>query len=259
MGTSGSGPPSSAGRSSAFNQSPTSVETDYRHGLGEIITARAADLPGGSATRASPRRSSRSPRRCPTTSGRSPRRSSRPTTASTPASMRNIYSPDVRVASELVVDQLAATMGMDPYQFRRRFLQATSGCSRCSTRSPRSAGGASRCPPGRAQGIAIHKEYKGARACLVEIDCRPRRPGRDDPRGGHRPAGHQGDVIAVDVGLRDQPARPRGADAGRHQRRHRPGADLEPAPARRPLPRGQLGQLLLHAAVEHPARRSRSS
>ena len=40
-------------------------------------------------------------------------------------------------------------------------------------------------------------------------------------------------------------------------RRHRAGADLEPAPARRPLPRGQLGQLLLHAAVEHPAGRSR--
>ena len=36
--------------------------------------------------------------------------------------------------------------------------------------------------------------------------------------------------------------------------RHRAGADLEPAPAGRPLPRGQLGQLLLHAAVERPAR-----
>ena len=28
-------------------------------------------------------------------------------------------------------------------------------------------------PAGTAQGIAIHKEYKGATACLVEIDCRP--------------------------------------------------------------------------------------
>ena len=27
--------------------------------------------------------------------------------------------------------------------------------------------------PGTAQGIAVHKEYKGATACLVEIDCRP--------------------------------------------------------------------------------------
>jgi isoquinoline 1-oxidoreductase beta subunit len=28
-------------------------------------------------------------------------------------------------------------------------------------------------PAGTAQGIAIHKEYKGASACLVELDCRP--------------------------------------------------------------------------------------
>ena len=28
-------------------------------------------------------------------------------------------------------------------------------------------------PAGVAQGIAVHTEYKGVAACLVEIDCRP--------------------------------------------------------------------------------------
>ena len=110
--------------------------------------------------------------------------------------------------------------------------------------------------PGTAQGIAIHEEYKGATACLVEIDCRPKTVKRKVRDARHRPAGHQGHLRGR-RGAADQPARPRGPDAGRHQRRHRPGADLERAPARRPLPRGQLGQLLLHAAVERRRRRSR--
>ena len=55
-------------RSLTFEQQHTSVETDFRHGLGEMLTAEAADLPAGSATSASPRRSSRSPRSSPTTS-----------------------------------------------------------------------------------------------------------------------------------------------------------------------------------------------
>ena len=31
----------------AFTQAHTSVETDFRHGLGEVITAKAASLPSG--------------------------------------------------------------------------------------------------------------------------------------------------------------------------------------------------------------------
>ena len=41
----------------AFQQSHTSVETDFRHGLGEMLTATAADLPAGLGS-ASPRASS---------------------------------------------------------------------------------------------------------------------------------------------------------------------------------------------------------
>ncbi len=131
---------------------------------------------------------------------------------------------------------------------------ATTGSAPSSTPSPRPATGAGRCQPRTAQGIAIHKEYKGASACLVEIDCRPETVDRQVRDGVTGPRVTKV-VFAIDVGLVSQPARPRGPDAGRDQRRHRARPHLEHAPARRALPRGQLGQLLLHAAVERPARR----
>ena len=42
-----------------FEQRHTSIGTDFSHGLGETLTAMAAELPAGSATSASPSRSSR--------------------------------------------------------------------------------------------------------------------------------------------------------------------------------------------------------
>ena len=83
-------------------------------------------------------------------------------------------------------------------------------------------------------------------------------PGHRQPQGQgrfHRAAGHQGRVR----GRRrpaDQSARSRGADDGRDHGRDRAGAHLQPAPGPRPLPRGQLGQRVLHASVELPVRRA---
>ena len=59
------------------------------------------------------------------------------------------------------------------YEFRLAVPQGRPGAGRCCTRSPRSGSWGRAMPAGTAQGIAIHKEYKGATACLVEIDCRP--------------------------------------------------------------------------------------
>ena len=87
-------------------------------------------------------------------------------------SMRNIYSPDVRTAQELIVDQLAHKMGRDPYQFRHTFLKTAR--SRAVLDKVAQVGNWGRSmPAGTAQGIAFHTEYKGVCACLVEIDCRP--------------------------------------------------------------------------------------
>ena len=63
--------------------------------------------------------------------------------------------------------------------------------------------------PGTAQGIAIHEEYKGATACLVEIDCRPKTVNRKvrDAVTGPRVTRV---TFAIDAGL---PINPRGLEA----------------------------------------------
>ena len=62
-------------------------------------------------------------------------------------------------------------------------------------------------PAGTAQGIAFHAEYQAVSACLVEIDCRPETVNRKIRDGLTGPRVTKV-VIAVDVGLADQPARP---------------------------------------------------
>jgi isoquinoline 1-oxidoreductase beta subunit len=64
-------------------------------------------------------------------------------------------------------------------------------------------------PAGTAQGIAVHKEYKGFIACLVEIDCRPATVNRQIPDAYTGPRVTKV-VVAVDVGL---PVNPLGLKA----------------------------------------------
>ncbi|UFN42570.1 molybdopterin cofactor-binding domain-containing protein [Nocardioides okcheonensis] len=192
----------------AFNQSLTCVETDFRHGLGEIITAAAADLPAGVGNLGFAQTIFALTQEVPYDFGAVVQTLVETDDRFNTGSMRNIYSPDVRVASELVVDQIAAAMRMDPYRFRRKFQ-----------RNPRvlkvldavaSAGEWGRpMPAGTAQGIAVHKEYKGASACLVEIDTRPETTGRQvrDAVTGPRVTRV---TFAIDAGL---VVNPRGLEA----------------------------------------------
>ena len=122
--------------------------------------------------------------------------------------MRNIYSPDVRDGGELVIDQLAARMGLDPYQFRKKHL-SNDRVLACSTSVAEAGQWGKAMKPGTAQGIAIHEEYKGATACLVEIDCRPKTVNRKVRDGVTGPRVTRV-TFAIDAGL---PINPRGLEA----------------------------------------------
>jgi isoquinoline 1-oxidoreductase beta subunit len=192
----------------AFQQSHTSVETDYRHGLGEMLSAAAADLPAGLGNLGFAESIFALTTLLPYDFAVKSQQLNEVDQRFNTGSMRNIYSPDVRTAGELVIDLLAARVGLDPYQFRRKHLSNPRVLAVLDAVAEASQWGRAM-KPGTAQGIAIHEEYKGASACLVEIDCRPKQTKRKirDGVGGPRVTRV---TFAIDAGL---PINPRGVEA----------------------------------------------
>ncbi len=189
-----------------FEQRHTSVSTDFTHGLGEIVTAMSAQLPTGNLGFAETIFALT--QEIPYDFGVVDQTLTETDERFNTGSMRNIYSPDVRCAAELVVDQLAKRMRKDPYEFRRSFLKNDRARAALDKVAEVGRWGR-RMPRGMAQGIAIHKEYKGVTAALVEIDCRPRTVDREvrDAVTGPRVTKV---VFAVDAGL---VVNPRGLEA----------------------------------------------
>lgn len=189
-----------------YEQRHTSIRTDYSHGLGEIITAMAAKLPVGdigfSQTVYTLSQAMHYNFGVTTTL------LNEANLAFNTGSMRNIYSPNTATARELMVDKLAATMRQDPYAFRRRFLREARAKAVLDKVAQVGSWGRSM-PAGTAQGIAVHQEYHGYSACLVEIDCRPATVNREVREGVTGPRVTKA-VFAVDVGL---PINPRGLEA----------------------------------------------
>ncbi|MDQ6527301.1 molybdopterin-dependent oxidoreductase [Nocardioides sp. LHD-245] len=159
----------------SFEQRHTSVSTDFTHGLGERLTAEVAALPTGLANLGFSETIFLLSQELPYDFGvvtQLLNESNLDVDRFNTSSVRNIYSPDVRCANELIVDRLAAKLRLDPVAFRLRY--AKSGIVKRVLRRAAELGEWGRAmPAGTAQGIAIHKEYKGATAVLVEIDCRP--------------------------------------------------------------------------------------
>ncbi|HEX3612621.1 MAG TPA: molybdopterin cofactor-binding domain-containing protein [Sporichthyaceae bacterium] len=100
--------------------------------------------------------------------------------------VRNVYSPDVAVARELLVEDLATGFGMDGYQFRRTFAKNPSMVAALDAVAKRGDWGRTM-PAGTAQAIAIHGEYKCQLACLMEVDNRPAAVKAHEANGGIGP------------------------------------------------------------------------
>ncbi len=184
-----------------YEQRHTSVATDFSHGLGEIITALAAKLPVGglgfSETIFELTQQS------PYNFGVTTQLLNEVDAGFNTGSMRNIYSPNVRCAQELIVDRIGKVLGKDPYETRKEFLKDDRALAVLEKVAEQGDWGRSM-PQGCAQGIAIHTEYHGAVAMLAEIDCRPQTTGRQiqDAYTGPRVTKV---VCAVDVGLAVNP------------------------------------------------------
>lgn len=189
-----------------FDQRHTSVATDFGHGVGEIITSEAARLPVGDLTFSETIFALT--QQTPYNFGVASQLLNETDKGFNTGSMRNIYSPNVRCAQELVVDELARRMGKDPYGFRRSFVKDDRARAVLDKVAEIGDWGRSM-PAGTAQGIALHPEYHSCVAVLAEIDCRPETTGRKirDACTGPRVTKV---VCAVDVGLA---VNPRGLEA----------------------------------------------
>ncbi|UOZ05545.1 molybdopterin cofactor-binding domain-containing protein [Amycolatopsis sp. WQ 127309] len=191
----------------SFEQRHTSVQTEFSHGLGEMLTAFASRLPiaGNLSFAESIFLLSQS---SPYNFGVTTQLLNEIPLKFNTGSMRNIYSPNVVTAEELVVDQLAKKFGKDPVAFRREFLKDTR--LRAVLDKAAQVGNWGRAmPAGTAQGIALHAEYRGAIAVLVEIDCRPETVNREIPDAVTGPRVTKA-LVVVDPGFA---INPRGLEA----------------------------------------------
>ncbi|MGQ0842716.1 MAG: molybdopterin cofactor-binding domain-containing protein [Sporichthyaceae bacterium] len=88
------------------------------------------------------------------------------------SAVRNVYSPDTATARELMVDQMAKKLDVDPVEFRLHFNRhdrMRDVIEKCA----KEGNWGRKMARGTAQGFAIHEEYKAYVACLMEIDTRP--------------------------------------------------------------------------------------
>ncbi len=192
-----------------YDQHHTGVAADFTHGFGDLLSAVGGKVPGINGLGYAQAIFTLS-QNVPYNFGAATQLLSeiyRFNTFNTSA-VRNIYSPDVCTARELTVDRVAAAMGQDPYHFRRGFIRDARLLAVLDKVA--SAGNWGRAmAPGTAQGIAVHMEYKGRAACLVEIDCTPATVNRSIPDAYTGPRVTRV-VYAVDVGL---PINPLGLQA----------------------------------------------
>jgi isoquinoline 1-oxidoreductase beta subunit len=197
-----------AGQVLTFEQRHTSVATDFGHGLGDMITHNLDKLPTGLGNLGFAETIFTLTQELPYNFGVVTQLLNETDDRFNTGSMRNIYSPDVACANELVVDMLAKQLGRDPVEFRLAFLKNKR--VKAVLKKVAEVGNWGRpMAPGTAQGVAIHSEYKGATAVLIEIDCRPETVNRKVPNAVTGPRVTKA-VIAIDVGL---PINPRGLEA----------------------------------------------
>jgi isoquinoline 1-oxidoreductase beta subunit len=185
------------GRVLTYEHRVAAVETDFRHGLGEILTATASQLPvGGNLGFA--QTVFHTTVKVPYDFGVVTELLNEVPLGMNTASWRSVYSANTRGAEEILVDEIAKALGKDPVAFRRSSLSDPR--HRAVLDKVATAGKWGRTmPKGFAQGVGFHAEYKSCTACLVEIDAR-------DPKNPRVVKA----VIAADVG---RPINPRGLES----------------------------------------------
>lgn len=180
------------GRVLSYEQRIAAVETDFGHGMGEILTALATRVPYlGNMSFA---------QAVFQTSTTTPYEFGAVTYALNEAplkmhtgSWRSVYSANTRLCEEVLADEIAYTVGEDPLEFRRRTVK--SARARRVLDEVAHLSGWGRDTGARvALGVSVHEEFRSVIACVVELDATE----PDEPRVTKA-------YFAVDVGLAVNP------------------------------------------------------
>src|SRR3954453_2352014 len=184
----------------SLDQRHTAVANDWTHGVGEMLTAMDQEAPKQNSLQFSQSVFDLTAN-VPYNFGPVTRQLNEVYDFNTfnTSAVRNVYSPDVRTALELMVDRVAAALKKDPLKFRREFVRDDRLAAVLDKVASAAQWGRAM-PAGMAQGVGVHKEYKGVVACVVELDCRPQTTGRkvEDAYTGPRVTRL---TYVVDVGL----------------------------------------------------------
>jgi isoquinoline 1-oxidoreductase beta subunit len=170
----------------SMEQRVASVETDLRHGLGEILTAAygaqlnapVAAIPFAAGGQASFAQSIfLTTVKSPYAFGSTNQLLNELSTPFNTGTWRSVYSAPARGAEEIMVDELAQALGKDPAAFRLEFLSNDRQKNVLKKVIEMSGWGKATPGAGRGRGIAFHEEYRSMTAIVTDVDVRnPNRP-----------------------------------------------------------------------------------
>lgn len=169
-----------AGQVTTFEQRVAGVSTDYRHGLGEILTATATSLPEGArhavVNDAFGQAVFLTMVSSPYNFGVYDKKQIELPLGMATSSYRSVPCQTARGSEEMAVDEIAEKLGQDPYDFRRSVLKSDRARTVLDKAAELGDWGRSM-SPGTAQGIGYHEESRALTASVVELDASdPTRP-----------------------------------------------------------------------------------
>ena len=159
----------------SYQQRAASPKVDTRHGFGELLTAASTSGPPGVQQSIGNGFVEQSLFKTMVTSPYNWGEHSKeliPTDLDlNTCSFRSVHIQPARATEEIIVDEIASRLGIDPLEFRLQYLRLPRARA-VLQRAASAAGWGKAMPAGFAQGIAAHQETRAFTASVIEIDAR---------------------------------------------------------------------------------------
>ena len=159
----------------SYQQRAASPKVDTRHGLGELLTAASTSGPPGiqqSIGNGLVEESLfKSMVASPYNWGEHSKELVPTALELNTCSFRSVHIQPARATEEIIVDEIANTLGIDPLEFRLQYLRLPRARA-VLQRAASAAGWGKAMPAGFAQGLAAHQETRAFTASVIEIDAR---------------------------------------------------------------------------------------